>query len=51
MGYQPLRKDLTETTEKCAFCPKHLRSLKAYVLKDIETGEVVLSGPECAKNT
>ncbi len=49
MTYKPLRKDLTETSEKCAFCPKHLRSLKAYVLKNTQTGEIVLSGPECAK--
>ncbi|EOW9155630.1 hypothetical protein ACN1SW_003414 [Vibrio cholerae] len=49
MTYIPLRKDLTETSQKCNFCPKHLRSLKAYVLKNTKTGAIVFSGPECAK--
>ncbi len=49
MSYRPLRKDLTETSEKCAFCSRYLKSLKAYVLQDIKTGEVVFSGPDCAK--
>ncbi|MFQ2383668.1 MULTISPECIES: hypothetical protein [Aeromonas] len=49
MTYTPLRKDLTETSEKCNFCSKHLRSLKVYVLKNIKTGAIVFSGPECAR--
>lgn len=47
--YRPLRKELTETDEKCEFCPKKLTSLKAYVLQNINTGKVVYSGPSCAK--
>ena len=47
--YRPIRKDLTETTTKCHFCPKPLRSLTAYILQDVTTGEYVYAGPECAK--
>lgn len=50
MSYKPLRKDLTETSSKCFFCPRHMTSLKAYVLENIHTGEVVLAGPTCAQN-
>jgi len=48
--YQLIRRDLTETTRKCDFCPQYLTSLKAYVLKDLETGELSYAGPTCAKN-
>jgi hypothetical protein len=48
--YQVIRRDLTETTRKCDFCPKNLTSLKAYVLKSLETGELSYAGPTCAKN-
>jgi hypothetical protein len=50
MNYKPLRKDLTETTRQCNFCPKHLTSLKAYVLEEINTGKIVYAGPTCTKN-
>ncbi len=50
MPYQVIRRDLTETTRKCDFCPKYLTSLKAYVLKNLETGELSYDGPTCAKN-
>jgi hypothetical protein len=50
MKYKPLRKDLTETTRKCDFCPKYLTSLKAYVLEEIDTGKIVYAGPTCTKN-
>lgn len=49
MSYKPLRKDLTEFTTKCHFCPKQLSSLKAYVLQNLETNEIVYAGPVCAK--
>ncbi|WP_419811056.1 hypothetical protein [Bacterioplanoides sp.] len=50
MPYQVIRRDLTETTRKCDFCPKYLTSLKAYVLKDLETGKLSYAGPTCAIN-
>lgn len=50
MAYKALRKDLTDDTQKCHFCPKYLTSLKAYVLEHIESGETVYAGPICAKN-
>ncbi|WMN61766.1 hypothetical protein NI389_18320 (plasmid) [Pseudoalteromonas xiamenensis] len=50
MPYQVIRRDLTETTRKCDFCPQYLTSLKAYVLKDLETGELFYAGPTCAIN-
>jgi hypothetical protein len=50
MTYKPLRKDLTETTRKCDFCPNYLTSLKAYVLEEIGTGKIAYAGPTCAKN-
>lgn len=50
MPYQVMRRDLTETTRKCDFCPQYLTSLKAYVLKDVETGKLSYAGPTCAKN-
>ncbi|MEC9411263.1 MAG: hypothetical protein VX829_01150 [Pseudomonadota bacterium] len=50
MSYQVIRRDLTETTRKCDFCPQYLTSLKAYVLKDLETGELSYAGPTCAIN-
>lgn len=50
MSYIALRKDLTESKEKCAFCPKHMTSLKAFVLLDTKTGKEVYAGPVCAKN-
>lgn len=50
MQYQVIRRDLTETTRKCDFCPQHLTSLKAYVLKNLETGGLSYAGPTCAKN-
>lgn len=49
MAYKPLRKDLTETTQKCDFCPRFLTSLKAYVLEDTETGKIAYAGPKCAE--
>lgn len=49
MAYKPLRKDLTETTRKCDFCPHYLTSLKAYVLEEIGTGTIAFAGPTCAK--
>ena len=48
--YKVIRRDLTETTRKCDFCPKDLTSLKAYVLEDCETGMLSYAGPTCAKN-
>jgi len=48
--YQVIRRDLTETTRKCDFCPQYLTSLKAYVLKDLETGKLSYAGPTCAIN-
>lgn len=50
MPYQVIRRDLTETTRRCDFCPQYLTSLKAYVLKDLETGELSYAGPTCAVN-
>ncbi|MCK9395375.1 MAG: hypothetical protein M0Q44_07275 [Methylobacter sp.] len=50
MAYKPLRKDLTEITRKCDFCPKFLTSLKAYVLEDEESGKIAYAGPTCAKD-
>ena len=50
MPYKVIRRDLTETTRQCDFCPKYLTSLKAYVLEDSETGESSYAGPTCAKN-
>ncbi|KFL34672.1 MULTISPECIES: hypothetical protein [unclassified Sulfurospirillum] len=50
MSYIALRKDLTESKEKCEFCPKHMTSLKAFVLLDTKTGKEVYAGPVCAKN-
>ncbi len=50
MNYKPLRKDLTEITRQCDFCPKYLTSLKAYVLEEINTGKIVYAGPTCTKN-
>lgn len=49
MSYKPLRKDLTETTRRCDFCPKFLTSLKAYVLEDKGSGRIAYAGPTCAK--
>lgn len=46
--YKPLRIDLTDSIEKCHFCPKLLRSYKTRVLENIETGEIVNAGPTCA---
>ncbi|WP_319558244.1 hypothetical protein [Thiomicrorhabdus sp.] len=50
MPYKVIRRDLTETTRKCDFCPKYLTSLKAYVLEDSETGVLSYAGLTCAKN-
>ena len=50
MLYQVIKRDLTETTRRCDFCPQYLTSLKAYVLKNLETGELSYAGPTCAKN-
>lgn len=50
MTYRPLRKDLTETTRTCNFCPNPLTSLKAYVLEEIKTGKLAYAGPTCARN-
>lgn len=47
--YQPLYRDLTEAAEKCHFCPNHLISLRAYVLRDVNSGAIVYAGPDCAK--
>lgn len=49
MVFKPLRKDLTETTRRCDFCPKFLTSLKAYVLEEEESGRIAYAGPTCAK--
>lgn len=49
MDYKALRKDLTDDTQKCHFCPNHLTSLKAYVLEDLGSGQTVYAGPVCAK--
>lgn len=50
MAFKPLRKDLTETTRRCDFCPKYLTSLKAYVLEEEGSGRIAYAGPTCAKN-
>jgi len=50
MSFKPLRKDLTETTRRCDFCPKFLTSLKAYVLEEEVSGRIAYAGPTCAKN-
>jgi hypothetical protein len=47
LAYKPLRKDLTDGEKICHFCPKPLRSLKAYVLENTETKEQVYAGPTC----
>jgi hypothetical protein len=47
--YKPLRKDLTETTRKCDFCPNYLTSLKAYILEEEGSGRIVYAGPKCAE--
>src|SRR5690554_1457725 len=49
MTFRPLRRDLTETTRQCDFCPNTLGSLKAYVLEEIETGRMAYAGPVCAR--
>ena len=49
MSYTVIRKDLTEGTKKCFFCPNNLTSLKAYVLEDCDSGEHVFAGPWCAE--
>jgi len=51
MPFKPLRKDLTETTRRCDFCPKFLTSLKAYVLEEEGSGRIAYAGPTCAKNS
>jgi len=50
MNYRPLKKDLTDGTEICHFCNRPLRSLKAYILEDEGTKEIVYSGPKCAED-
>lgn len=50
MSFKPLRKDLTEVSRRCDFCPKFLTSLKAYVLEDEVSGKIAYAGPVCAKN-
>jgi hypothetical protein len=50
MPFKPLRKDLTETSRRCDFCPKFLTSLKAYVLEEEGSGRIAYAGPTCAKN-
>ena len=50
VSYKVIRRDLTETTRQCDFCPKYLTSLKVYVLRNSETGELSYAGPTCAKN-
>lgn len=49
MPFKPLRRDLTETTRRCDFCPKFLTSLKAYVLEEEGSGRIAYAGPTCAK--
>lgn len=49
MKYKPLKKDLTEQEETCFYCNRKLKSLKAYVLEDIETGNNIFVGPSCIK--
>ncbi len=50
MSYRPLKKDLTDGTRICHFCNKPLRSLKAFILENEDTNEIVYSGPKCAKD-
>lgn len=50
MSFRALRRDLTEHTQKCDFCPRFLTSLKAYVLEDLDTGEIYYAGPKCAQD-
>lgn len=50
MTYKVIRRDLTEITRKCDFCPRYLISLKAYVLENVESNELFYAGPKCAKN-
>ncbi|WET00209.1 hypothetical protein P2W68_11360 [Chryseobacterium arthrosphaerae] len=49
MKYKPLKKDLTEQEETCFYCNRRLKSLKAYVLEDLETGYNIFVGPSCIK--
>lgn len=49
MSYRPLKKDLTNGTQNCHFCGVAIRSLKAYILENIDSKEKVFSGPDCAK--
>ncbi|MCI2260598.1 DUF3888 domain-containing protein [Xanthomonas indica] len=48
MLFKPLRRDLTESSRRCEFCPNLLTSLKAYVLEEEGTGRTVYAGPKCA---
>ncbi|MCH1926807.1 hypothetical protein L9G74_18175 [Shewanella sp. C32] len=50
MSYKVIRRDLTEVSRRCDFCPNYLRSLKAYVLEDSDSGELFYAGPTCAKH-
>lgn len=48
MKYKALQRDLTESTEKCYFCGRPLRSLTAYILKETNSDNMVYSGRKCA---
>lgn len=50
MSFKPLRKDLTETTRQCYFCPRFLTSLKAYVLEEELSGTIAYAGRKCAES-
>ncbi len=48
MSYRPIRKDLITEKQKCHFCSRTLNSLKAYVLENTETKEIIYAGFKCA---
>ena len=50
MSYRPIRKDLIDGKQKCHFCSHPLSSLKAYILENTETKEIVNAGSKCAKD-
>ena len=49
MSYRPIQKDLTEATVLCYFCDRPLKSLKRYILENLEKNESVNAGPTCAE--
>ena len=50
MEYKLLKRDLISEMKRCDFCHKPLNSYKAYVLRDLKSGEIILAGPKCARN-